>query len=97
MAKTVTTSTDKPALSAAEKKLARGLKKQESFKKLAIKRVNKTIAALTAVGALANRNSYSYDQEQVNKIFAALNSSVKGVADAFAAPSGTAGVSGFTL
>lgn len=84
------------ALSPDEKKIARQKKKSDAFKKLATKRVNKALGTLTAIAALSNRNSYAYDQDQVNKIFAALNGAMKAVADSFATPA-AGGTSGFSL
>lgn len=85
----------KPALSPAEKKVARAQAKVDNFKKLAIKRVNKVLYSLNGVAALSNRNSYAFDETQVKKIFDALEASVSMAKKKFESP--TAGGDGFSL
>jgi hypothetical protein len=45
--------------------------KSEKFKQLAQKRVDKTLKQLKLIGNLANRGSYEYTDDQVDKIFSA--------------------------
>ena len=85
----------KSAMSPAEKKLANGVKKTERFKKLAVKRVNKSLKALDGIAALGNRRSYTYTDAEAQRIIAALQSRLEAVTKAF---SGAAPVeTGFTL
>jgi hypothetical protein len=46
--------------------------KREKFVELAEARVNKTLKQLQLVGNLSNRSAYEFDQNDVRKIFAAL-------------------------
>ena len=46
--------------------------KSEKFKELAEKRVNNAIKNIHLIGNLANKSSYMYSEEQINKIFAVL-------------------------
>lgn len=59
-----------------EKRIERAKKKSERFVKLVTKRVNKTLKGINSIASLSNRNSYSFDEAQVGKIFAALDSSI---------------------
>ncbi len=47
---------------------------RERFIRLAEARVNKVIKGIRLIGNLSNRNNYSYDQEDVEKIFKVLKS-----------------------
>lgn len=51
--------------------------KREKFKELAEKRVNRAIKDIRLVGNLANRNNYSYTDQDSTKICAALESEIK--------------------
>lgn len=53
------------------------LDKREKFKELAEKRVNRAIKDIRLVGNLANRNNYSYTEQDGAKICAALESEIK--------------------
>ena len=53
--------------------------KRNKFVQLAEKRVNNTLNNLRLIGNLANKTSYEYDQQDVDKIFRALN---RGVSEA---------------
>ena len=46
--------------------------KAEKFVRLAEGRVNKSISALERIGALANRSSYEYTEEQIDSMFGAI-------------------------
>jgi len=46
--------------------------KQERFRRLAERRVNRAIKDLRLIGNLSNRNNYDYTTDQVAKILAAL-------------------------
>jgi len=53
--------------------------KRDKFVKLAEKRVSNALNNLRLIGNLANKTSYAYDQQDIDKIFRALN---KGVGEA---------------
>tara|TARA_B100000989_G_C19167726_1_gene314166 strand:- start:23 stop:265 length:243 start_codon:yes stop_codon:yes gene_type:complete len=50
----------------------KNLTPSENFKKLAEKRVNRTILSLKLIGNLSNKRVYDWNEEQVNKIFNTL-------------------------
>jgi len=50
---------------------------QEKFIKLAEKRVNNAIKYIRLIGNLSNKSNYSYTDDQVEKIFRALNREIK--------------------
>jgi hypothetical protein len=47
------------------------------FRRLAQKRVTRTIKELRLIGNLGNRNNYSYSTEEADKIFRALEKELK--------------------
>ena len=51
--------------------------KQEKFKELAEKRVNKALTGLRLIGNLANRNNYDYTEKQADLIISTLEAEVK--------------------
>ncbi len=51
--------------------------KKEKFIELAEKRVNNTMKQIQLIGNLANKKTYDYSEEQVNKIFATLKNELK--------------------
>ena len=51
--------------------------KEERFRRLAEQRVNGILDKLRLLGQLANRRNYSYEQDQVDTIFRAINREVK--------------------
>jgi len=57
--------------------------KRAKFVELAQKRVNKAINTLRLIGNLSNRNNYSYNAEDVSRIFAALEAEMKRVRTRF--------------
>ena len=79
-----------------EKRAARAALKVANFNKLAPKRMTKALKALDQVARLGNRNSYTYDDAQKQKIFAALASAVQGIQSAFEKTEG-AKPAGFTF
>ena len=57
--------------------------KEEKFIRLAESRVNRAIKDLRLVGNLANKNNYSYTDEQVDKILAALRKELRDLKSRF--------------
>jgi hypothetical protein len=53
--------------------------KREKFVELAEKRVTRLLRDIRLVGNLGNRGNYSYTDEDVRKIFAAIDSEVRSV------------------
>ena len=51
---------------------------RDKFVRLANSRVNKAIRAIRVVGNLSNRSNYSYTEDDVEKIFRALQEELKG-------------------
>jgi len=51
--------------------------KNDRFKRLATNRVNTAIKTIELIGNLSNRNSYSYSEDEVKKIFNILNDKIK--------------------
>lgn len=51
--------------------------KAEKFKVLAEKRVNKTLKDIRLIGNLANRNNYSYTEQDALKICSTIEAEVK--------------------
>ena len=84
-----------PQKSPQEKKAERAAKKAENFKKLAAKRMTRTLKMLDGVKSLSNRNSYSYEPAHAEKIVAALEKKLAEIRDSFNSTS--AASSGFTL
>ena len=50
---------------------------REKFAELAEKRVNKTIKDIKLIGNLSNRSNYSYTDQDVKKILAALKKAIE--------------------
>lgn len=50
---------------------------REKFKRLAEKRVNNAIKNIRLIGNLSNRSNYSYTDQEVDKIFRALDKELK--------------------
>ncbi len=53
--------------------------KQEAFRRLATRRTNAVLDKLRVLGHCANRHQYEYDEEDVKKIFRAIEAELKGV------------------
>ena len=51
--------------------------RRQRFKRLATKRVNKTLTQLRIIGNLANKSYYEYSTEDVAKIFKAVDNQLK--------------------
>lgn len=51
--------------------------KSERFKRIAEGRTNRIIEALRLLGNCSNRSNYSYTDEEVKKIFSAIEAEVK--------------------
>jgi len=57
--------------------------KRDKFKRLANIRVNNTLKDLDLIGNLSNSSNYDYSEEEVKKIFSAINSRIKDVQNKF--------------
>ena len=57
--------------------------KKERFKRLASLRTNEVLKRLKVLGNCANRQSYEYDTEEVNKIFGEIDRKVREVKGKF--------------
>ena len=64
--------------------------KRTRFVRLAEARVNRTLRDIRLIGNLANTHNYDYTEEDVAKIFAALDSEQKALRARFAAQKGHA-------
>lgn len=53
--------------------------KQERFKRVAGKRTNKIIDQIRLLGNCSNRSNYDYSDEDVKKIFGAIETELKNV------------------
>ena len=51
--------------------------KQEKFKELAEKRVNRALKDLRLIGNLANTNNYNYTERQADRIITTLEAELK--------------------
>jgi len=71
--------------------------KRDKFVRLAVKRVDKAITAISLIGNLANRNSYNYGEEDAARIVQALRAEIDGVEAQFNAATGRAGKPRFSL
>ena len=65
----------------------RGLSSNETpeqrFKRIAALRTNAVLDKLRILGNLSNRQMYSYSDEDINKIFSAMNKQIKEVRSKF--------------
>ena len=57
--------------------------KEERFKKIASRRVQEILDKLRLLGNCANKNNYEYTDEQVKKIFSAVDTEWKKVKNEF--------------
>ncbi len=62
--------------------------KEDRFKRLASKRVAEALKRVSLIAKLANRSTYAYTEEQVQKILASLREEVSRVEAAFAPKGG---------
>jgi len=53
--------------------------RQERFKRLAIYRTNAILDKLRILGNLSNKTNYDYTENEINKIFYAIDSQLRGV------------------
>ena len=67
-----------------EKTALRGKLKIMRFKEIVVPRVRRVLAQLESVGKLANRNAYTWDEEQAKKIAASLTNATNSVVQKFA-------------
>lgn len=51
-------------------------KKEERFRRLAPQRTNSVLKKLKTLGNCSNRSTYSYSEEDINKIFSELEKAV---------------------
>jgi len=56
---------------------------EERFKRVAEARTNAILDKLRILGNLSNRQMYSYSEEDINKIFSAINEKVREVKSKF--------------
>ena len=57
--------------------------KEERFKRLAEKRVNKAITAIRSVENLSNKRNYSYNVDQATQIISAIRNSLEQLENSF--------------
>lgn len=57
--------------------------KEDNFKRIASKRTEKVLDALRKLGNCSNRSIYSYSNEDVSKIFTAIDHEVKRIKTLF--------------
>ena len=57
--------------------------RRQRFKRLATKRVNKTLNQLRVLGNLANKSYYDYNEGDVKKMFRAIDAQLKTVKGRF--------------
>jgi len=60
--------------------------KEQKFKRIATTRTRRILEDLRLLGNCANRGTYSYNEEDVNKIFSAIESELKRVKSMFGKP-----------
>jgi hypothetical protein len=60
--------------------------KEEKFKRIASARTKKVLEDLRVLGNCANNNTYSYSDDDVNKIFSAIDKEMKRVKSLFNQP-----------
>jgi len=51
--------------------------KRERFKRLAVYRTNEVLKRIKVLGNCANRSAYSYNEEEINKIFSEIERKVR--------------------
>jgi hypothetical protein len=51
--------------------------RKQRFKRIASKRTNDIIRKIRILGNCSNRSSYDYSEEEINKIFSAINKEIK--------------------
>lgn len=68
------------------KKAPKNETKSERFKRLATLRTNEVLRRLKILGNCANRSAYEYTEEEVNKIFSAIERKLREVKAKFHFP-----------
>lgn len=58
--------------------------RKEKFVRLATYRTNAVLEKLRLLGNLANKSNYDYSDEEINKIFSAVDSQVRNIKARFA-------------
>jgi hypothetical protein len=62
--------------------------KRERFKRLAEYRTNEILKRLKVLGNCSNRSAYEYTEEDINKIFSAIEKRMKDIKSKFIFPKG---------
>lgn len=57
--------------------------RNEKFKRLATQRTNAVLEKLRLLGNLSSRGNYEYSEEEINKIFSAIDFQVRSVKSLF--------------
>ncbi len=57
--------------------MATELEKEERFKRVAENRTNKIINQIRLLGNCSNKSNYQYDEEDIKKIFSAIDAELK--------------------
>lgn len=57
--------------------------RRQRFKRLANQRVNKVLNQLRVLGNLANKSYYDYNEDDINKMFRAVDTQLKAVKGKF--------------
>jgi len=58
--------------------------RQQRFKRVATRRTNDILNRLRILGNCSNKSSYSYDEEEIKKIFSAIEGELRSVKAMFA-------------
>ena len=61
-------------------------KRRDNFKRLASSRTNEVLRRLRILGNCANRSSYDYTEEEVNKIFSEISKKISEMKPKFTFP-----------
>lgn len=59
------------------------MEKKDRFKKVAVQRTNKVLKMLELLGNCSNKRNYDYSDEEVNKIFKAIETELKQTKEKF--------------
>ncbi len=70
---------------------------RQKFVKLASARVSKALKDIQLIGNLSNRSNYDYTEEDITKIFKALNEEISACRKRFEISNKKAGAAKFTL
>ena len=70
---------------------------RQKFVKLALARVNRTLKDIQLIGNLSNRSNYDYADDDVDKIFKALNQEIAACKKRFELSKRKANAGSFTL